>query len=188
METGGGVVTRDRANLIWIDLETTGLSVGARAILEIASIVTDKDLNILGEGPVLVVHQSEETLARIDPWSAQQHGNSGLLDVSRSSDISLAEAEQQTLRFVRRYVPRQVSPLCGSSVGLDRRFLMRYMPELNSHLNHRNLDVSTVAELAARWYPGVAAKLERGVRHRASDDIRDSIEELRFYRRLMFRE
>jgi oligoribonuclease len=151
-------------------------------------VATDKDLNVLAEGPALVVHQSEETLSRIDPWSERQHGGSGLLDASRSSDISLAEAEQQTLRFVRRYVPRHASPLCGSSVGLDRRFLMRYMPELNAHLSHRNLDVSTVAELAARWFPGAVAKLERSVRHRASADIRDSIDELCFYRRLIFRD
>jgi len=181
-------VSRDSTNLIWIDLETTGLSVSSRVILEIATLVTNKDLHIVGEGPVIVIHHPDEVLARIDAWSRRQHDGSGLLDASRSSSISLAEAEQQTLRFVRRYVPCGASPLCGSSVSLDRRFLMRYMPELNAHLSHRNLDVSTVAELAARWYPGVAAKIDRGVRHRAAADIRDSIDELCLYRRLIFRD
>lgn len=181
-------MSRDATNLVWIDLETTGLSVGSRVILEIATLVTNKDLYVLGEGPVVVIHHPDEVLSRIDPWSKRQHEGSGLLDGSRSSTISLAEAEQQTLHFVRRYVPCGASPLCGSSIALDRRFLMRYMPELNAHLSHRNLDVSTVAELAARWYPGVAAKLDRGVRHRAAADIRDSIDELSLYRRLIFRD
>ncbi len=181
-------MSRDSSNLIWIDLETTGLSVGSRVILEIASLVTDKDLYILGEGPVLVIHHPDEDLSRIDPWSRRQHEGSGLLDASRSSNTSLSDAEQQTLRFVRKHVPCGASPLCGSSISLDRRFLMRYMPELNAHLSHRNLDVSTVAELAARWYPDAAAKLDRGVRHRAAADIHDSIDELSLYRRLIFRD
>jgi len=181
-------MSRDRRNLVWIDLETTGLSVGNRAILEIASVVTDKDLNIVEEGPDLVIHHPDEILARIDPWSEQQHGPSGLLDASRASDISLREAEQRTLRFVRRYTHRGVSPLCGNSVLLDRRFLMHYMPELNAHLSHRNVDVSALNELAVRWFPGAVARLDKGVRHRAADDVRESIEELRLYRCLIFKE
>jgi len=179
---------RDRSNLVWIDLETTGLSVTKRAILEIASIVTDKDLNVLGEGPNLVIHQPTSVLERIDPWCAQQHGFSGLLEVSRASDISLQDAEQQTLTFIRQHSHRKVSPLCGNSILLDRRFLMHYMPELNGHLHHRNVDVSVINELAARWYPGVIDRLDKDVRHRAAGDIRSSIEELRFYRQQVFRE
>jgi oligoribonuclease len=179
---------RNRSNLVWIDLETTGLSVGNRAILEIASIVTDKDLNIVGEGPVLVIHQPDELLERIDPWCEKQHGFSGLLEASRASGVSLRGAERQTLSFLRKHTHRGVAPLCGNSILLDRRFLMHYMPDLNGHLSHRNIDVSAINELAARWYPGVIARLDKGIRHRAADDIRESIEELRLYRRLIFRE
>jgi len=178
---------RDRSNLVWIDLETTGLSVARRVILEIASIVTDKDLKIIDEGPNLVIYHPDELLERIDPWCEQQHGPSGLLDASRASNISLQEAEQQTLTFIRRHTHRKMSPLCGNSILLDRRFLMRYMPELSAHLSHRNLDVSTVNELAARWFPGTLERLDKGVRHRAVDDIRSSIEELLFYRCQIFR-
>jgi len=177
---------RDRSNLVWIDLETTGLSVGNRVILEIASIVTDKDLNIIAEGPDLVIQHSDETLSRIDSWCEQQHGGSGLLDESRASDITLREAEQQTLTFVRRHTHRKIAPLCGNSILLDRRFLMHYMPELHDHLSHRNVDVSVINELAARWFPGVLARLDKGVHHRAVDDILSSIDELRFYRRRVF--
>ncbi len=181
-------MARDRTNLVWIDLETTGLNVRHRAILEIASIVTDKELNIIAEGPVLVVHQSDETLSHVDPWVERQHGASGLIDASRSSNVSLGDAEQQTLRFVRRHTHRGTSPLCGNSIFLDRRFIMRYMPELNRHLSHRNVDVSTLNELAHRWYPGVVARLDKAFHHRASDDILQSIDELRFYRRLLFKD
>jgi len=181
-------MARDRSNLVWIDLETTGLSVTRRAILEIASIITDKDLNVLGEGPNLVIHQPDSVLERLDPWCEQHHGFSGLLEASRASNISLQDAEQQTLTFIRRHTHRKMSPLCGNSILLDRRFLMHYMPELNAHLSHRNVDVSVINELAARWYPGVIDRLDKDVRHRADGDIRSSIEELRFYRQLVFRE
>jgi oligoribonuclease len=181
-------MSRDSSNLVWIDLETTGLSVGKRVILEIASIVTDKDPRIVGEGPTLVIYHPDEVLERLDPWCAQQHGPSGLLDASRASDISLQEAEQQTLTFIRRHAHRKVSPLCGNSILLDRRFLMRYMPDLSDHLSHRNLDVSTINELVARWYPGTLERLDKGVRHRAIDDILSSIEELRFYRQRVFKQ
>lgn len=180
-------MSRDSSNLVWIDLETTGQSVARRVILEIASIITDKDLNIIGEGPNLVIYHPAEVLARIDDWCAQQYEYSGLLEASQASDISLHEAEQQTLTFIRKHTHRKMSPLCGNSILLDRRFLMRYMPELSAHLSHRNLDVSTINELAARWYPGTLERLDKGVRHRAVDDIRSSIEELRFYRQHVFR-
>jgi oligoribonuclease len=180
-------MSRNASNLVWIDLETTGLSVGNRAILEIASVVTDKDLNVLAEGPAFVIHQPDDVLRRIDPWCQKQHGFSGLLEASRASDVSLREAERETLAFIRKHTHRGVAPLCGNSILLDRRFLMRYMPELNAHLSHRNIDVSAINELAARWFPGMVARLDRSVRHRAADDIRSSIDELRFYRRVIFR-
>lgn len=180
-------MARDSSNLVWIDLETTGRSVARRVILEIACIVTDKDLNIIDEGPNVVIYHPAEELARIDEWCAQQYEYSGLLEASQASDISLHEAEQQTLTFIRKHTHRKMSPLCGNSILLDRRFLMRYMPELSDHLSHRNLDVSTINELVARWYPGTLERLDKGVRHRAVDDIRSSIEELRFYRQQVFR-
>lgn len=181
-------MSRDSSNLVWIDLETTGQSVSRRVILEIASIVTDKDLNIIAEGPNVVIYHPAEELARIDDWCAQQYEYSGLLEASQASDISSHEAQQQTLTFIRRHTHRKMSPLCGNSILLDRRFLMRYMPELSEHLSHRNLDVSTINELVARWYPGTLERLDKGVRHRAVDDIRSSIEELRFYRQQVFRD
>ena len=181
-------MSRNRSNLVWIDLETTGLSVGNRAILEIASIVTDKDLNLVGEGPVLVIHQPDDVLERIDPWCEKQHGFSGLLEASRASNVSLRDAERQTLTFLRKHTHRGVAPLCGNSILLDRRFIMHYMPDLNAHLSYRNVDVSAINELAMRWFPGVVAKLDKMTRHRAADDIRESIEELRLYRQLIFRE
>jgi oligoribonuclease len=178
---------RDRSNLVWIDLETTGLSVSRHGILEIASLVTDKDLNIVGEGPDLVIHQPDEVLERLDPWCEKQHGFSGLIESSHASDISLREAEQQTLTFLRKHSHRKMAPLCGNSIVLDRRFLMRYMPELSGHLSHRNVDVSSINELAHRWFPGVVSRLDKEFRHRAASDIRASIEELRFYRQLVFK-
>jgi len=181
-------MARDRSNLVWIDLETTGLNVGRRAILEIASIVTDKDLGIVDEGPALVIHQSDDVLARLDPWCERRHGPSGLLEASRSSDISLREAEQETLRFVRKHTQRRTAPLCGNGICFDRRFLVRHMPELNDHMSFRNVDVSSIKELAHRWYPGVVEEMQKALRHRASDDIRESIEELRLYRRLIFKD
>jgi len=178
---------RDRSNLVWIDLETTGLSVARHVILEIASVVTDKELNVVAEGPDFVIHQPDSALERLDPWCARQHGFSGLIESSRASDISVREAERQTLSFIRKHTHRQTAPLCGNSIQMDRRFLRRYMAELNDHLSHRNVDVSSIAELAARWYPGVAAKLDKAFPHRAAEDVRGAIDELRFYRQLIFR-
>jgi oligoribonuclease len=179
---------RDRGNLVWIDLETTGLNAARRAILEIASVVTDKDLNIVGEGPLLVIHHPDEVLEHLDAWCERQHGYSGLIESSRASDISLAEAELQTLAFLRKHTHRQTAPLCGNTIDFDRRFLRRHMRDLHDHLGHRNIDVSSISELAYRWYPGVIAKLDKGIRHRASADIHASIEELRLYRQLVFRD
>jgi len=181
-------MARDRTNLVWIDLETTGLNAARRVILEIASIVTDRDLNILEEGPMLVINHPDEVLEEIDPWCEKQYAFSGLLDASRASDISLSEAEQQTLTFVRKHTHRGTAPLCGNTIQFDRRFLRRHMRDLHDHLSHRNIDVSTVSVLAYRWFPGVLAKLDKGTEHRASTDVRASIEELRLYRQLVFRD
>ncbi len=180
-------MARDRGNLVWIDLETTGLSVARHVILEIASVVTDKDLSVVGEGPILVIHHPEEVLDRAADWSERQHGISGLLESSRASDISLREAEQRTLTFLRRHTHRKVAPLCGNSILLDRRFLMRHMRDLNDHLSHRNVDVSSISELAHRWFPGAVSRLDKEYLHRAGSDIHASIDELRFYRQLIFK-
>ncbi|MCQ4346274.1 oligoribonuclease [Pseudomonas stutzeri] len=169
-------------NLIWIDLEMTGLEPDSDVILEIATIVTDAQLNVLAEGPSLVVHQSDAVLAGMNPWCVEQHGKSGLTERVRASRIDEAEAERQTLEFLRQWVPERASPMCGNSIGQDRRFLVRYMPQLEAYFHYRNLDVSTVKELAARWAPEVKeAFVKRGC-HLALDDIRESIAELRHYR------
>lgn len=172
--------------LVWIDLEMSGLDPETCHILEIAAIITDGDLNILAEGPDLVIHQPEPVLAAMDEWCTRQHGQSGLSDAVRASTVSLADAEAQTLALVREHCPPGKSPLCGNSIGHDRRFLIRYMPALASALSYRNIDVSSIKELARRWYPGLQTPTKRET-HRALDDIRESIAELRFYRERVFR-
>ncbi|MDF3934202.1 oligoribonuclease [Pseudomonas citronellolis] len=169
-------------NLIWIDLEMTGLDPDRDVIIEMATIVTDSDLNILEEGPVIAVHQSEETLAGMDEWNTRQHGQSGLTQRVRESTISAAEAEAQTLAFLEKWVPKRASPICGNSICQDRRFLYRHMPKLEAYFHYRNLDVSTLKELAARWAPQVRDGFKKGNTHLALDDIRESIAELRYYR------
>lgn len=169
-------------NLIWIDLEMTGLEPDSDVILEIATIVTDAQLNVLAEGPSLVVHQSDAVLDNMNAWCIEQHGKSGLTQRVRASRISEAEAERQTLEFLRQWVPERSSPMCGNSIGQDRRFLVRYMPQLEAFFHYRNLDVSTVKELAARWAPAVKDAFVKQGSHLALDDIRESIAELRHYR------
>lgn len=169
-------------NLIWIDLEMTGLDPDNDVIIEMATIVTDSQLNVLAEGPVIAVHQSDEVLARMDEWNTRQHGGSGLTQRVRESRISTAEAERLTLEFLEQWVPKGKSPICGNSICQDRRFLYRQMPTLEAYFHYRNLDVSTLKELAARWAPQVMEGFKKGGTHLALDDIRDSIAELRHYR------
>lgn len=174
-------------NLIWIDLEMTGLDTQRDHILEIATIVTDSQLNILAEGPVLAIHHSDEILDAMDDWNRRQHGNSGLADRVRSSRVTTAEAERRTIEFLQDYILPGASPMCGNSICQDRRFMARLMPDLERYFHYRNVDVSTIKELARRWYPQVAAGLSKGGAHLALDDIRDSINELRYYRDSLFR-
>ena len=169
-------------NLIWIDLEMTGLDVDRERIIEMAIIVTDPELNTLAESPVITVHQSDELLDAMDEWNTKQHGGSGLVDRVKASNTTEAEAEQTMIDFLALYVPAGVSPMCGNSVHQDRKFLHRYMPKLEAYFHYRNLDVSTLKELARRWRPDVLDALKKQGSHLALDDIRDSIDELRHYR------
>lgn len=169
-------------NLIWIDLEMTGLDPDSDYIIEIATVVTDKHLVVLAEGPVIAIHQPEERLAAMDEWNTRQHGESGLTARVRESRVAEAEAEQATLSFLRNYAEHSASPMCGNSICQDRRFLVRHMPELAAYFHYRNLDVSTLKILAQLWQPEVAARLEKHSTHLALADIHDSIRELRFYR------
>ena len=175
------------SNLVWIDLEMTGLNPDTDRIIEIATIVTDAHLNILAEGPVLAIHQKDIVLNAMDEWNTTQHGNSGLISRVRRSTISGADAEAQTLEFLSRFVDPKKSPICGNSICQDRRFLYRSMPKLESFFHYRNLDVSTVKELARRWYPDLLQRFTKKSSHLALDDVKDSIEELRYYRQYFFK-
>ena len=175
-------MTQHPENLIWIDLEMTGLDAFNDLIIEIATVVTDKDLQVLAEGPVFAIHQSDAVLAGMDDWNQKQHGGSGLMERVRHSAYSEAQAEQATLEFLRQYVPAGASPMCGNSICQDRRFLARHMPELERFFHYRNLDVSTLKELAKRWKPGLAEQFSKKSQHLALSDIHDSIDELKFYR------
>ena len=172
--------------LVWMDLEMSGLDPDTCQILEIATLVTDGDLNVVAEGPDIVIHQPDNVLAAMDAWCTQQHGTSGLTAQVQASTVSLAEAEARTLEFLRAHCPPGKSPLCGNSIGHDRRFLLRYMPQVASYLHYRSVDVSSIKELTRRWYPALSAP-RKGETHRALDDIRESIAELRHYRERVFR-
>ncbi len=172
----------DELNLIWIDLEMTGLDTINDTIIEIATVVTDKDLKILAEGPMLAVHQSDEIMAGMDEWNTRQHGQSSLTDRVRQSDLTAKDAEKQTLEFLQVWVPAGRSPICGNSICQDRRFLAREMPVLEAYFHYRNLDVSSLKELVSRWRPELLPGFSKKGSHLALDDIYDSIAELEYYR------
>ena len=175
-------MTPSAANLIWIDLEMTGLVPEHNRIIEIATIVTDSSLEVLAEGPAIAIHQPDAELAAMDDWNTRQHGQSGLTQRVRDSRVSEAQAEKQTLDFLNAWVPANKSPMCGNSICQDRRFLARWMPALERHYHYRNLDVSTVKELCQRWAPDIAKGHAKESTHLALADIRDSINELKYYR------
>ncbi|WP_271009218.1 oligoribonuclease [Paucibacter sp. B51] len=169
-------------NLIWIDLEMTGLYPETDRIIEIAVVVTDAQLNVRVEGPVFAIHQSDETLDKMDAWNKGTHGKSGLIDRVKASTISEDEAVAQTIAFLKQYVPAGKSPMCGNSICQDRRFLANYMPKLEEFFHYRNLDVSTLKELARRWKPGILDGFKKAQAHTALADIHESIDELAYYR------
>lgn len=175
-------MAKSKKNLIWIDLEMTGLDTNQDAIIEIATVVTDGDLNIIAEGPILAIKQPDAALEAMDAWNTRQHGNSGLTERVRNSTLNEAQAERQTIEFLEQYVPAGVSPMCGNSICQDRRFMARCMPELEAYFHYRNLDVSSLKELARRWAPKVEKSFKKKSSHLAMDDIKDSIRELEHYR------
>ncbi|WPC74382.1 oligoribonuclease [Vibrio porteresiae] len=173
-------------NLIWVDLEMTGLDPETHKIIEIATIVTDSELNILAEGPVLAIHQPESELAKMDDWCTNTHTASGLVDRIRASKITEDDAVAQTIEFLEKWVPKGKSPICGNSIGQDRRFLYKHMPTLEEYFHYRYIDVSTIKELTRRWKPEVLSGFTKQGSHLALDDIRESIAELQFYRQHVF--
>lgn len=173
-------------NLVWIDLEMTGLDPEKERIIEIATIVTDSALNIVAEGPVFAVHQSDALLGAMDGWNTKQHHSSGLVARVKASQVTEAEAEAATIAFLKQYVTPGKSPMCGNTVYQDRRFLTKYMPELEKFFHYRLLDVSTIKELALRWAPKIYGGVQKNSKHLALDDIKDSIEELKYYRANFF--
>ena len=172
----------DENNLIWIDLEMTGLDTQNDQIIEIATVVTNARLEVLAEGPMIAIHQSQAVMDGMDEWNTKQHGKSGLTRRVLDSEYSTAVAERETLEFLRRWVPKGASPMCGNSICQDRRFMARLMPELEDYFHYRNLDVSTLKELARRWAPAVYNGFKKDSSHLALDDIKDSIAELQHYR------
>jgi oligoribonuclease len=181
-------VQQNSENLIWIDLEMTGLDTQNDMIIEIATLITDSNLNLVEEGPTIAIHQPDPILAGMDEWNTRQHGQSGLTKRVRESRVTAGEAEEKTLQFIAKHVPSGVSPMCGNSICQDRRFLSRLMPKLESYFHYRNLDVSTFKELAKRWAPTTAKGFVKESQHLAMQDIRDSVEELRYYRTHLWRE
>ncbi len=181
-------MTIDDSNLIWIDLEMTGLDTQNDLIIEIATLVTDSNLNTLAEGPVIAIHQEKSVMDKMDSWNTKQHGKSGLTTRVAQSTTTETEAEQRTIEFLQAYVSKGKSPMCGNSICQDRRFMARCMPKLEAYFHYRNLDVSTIKELAKRWAPDIANANKKESKHLALDDIKDSIQELQYYREHMFKE
>jgi oligoribonuclease len=175
-------MAQDPNNLIWIDIEMSGLEPETDRILELAILITNSQLELVAEGPVLVVHQPPAVLDAMDDWNKAAHGKSGLIDRVKASTLSEADAENQLLDFVSQHVPKKISPICGNSVHQDRRFLVKYMPKLEDYFLYRNLDVSTLKELVRRWKPEILAGLTKHGKHEALADIHESIDELRYYR------
>jgi len=184
--TGSKLTSQNAAPMVWIDLEMSGLDPDEHHILEAAVVITDADLEVIAKGPNLIIHQPPPVLDAMDEWCTQHHGDSGLTAAVQASELSLSAAEDQLLAFVTTHCPAGAAPLCGNSVGQDRRFLVRYMPKLEGHLHYRIVDVSSIKELARRWYPNLSPPPKKET-HRALDDILESIEELRFYRSSIFR-
>ena len=178
-------MAQDQNNLIWIDMEMTGLQPDSDRIIEMALLVTASDLSPVAEGPVLVVHQPDEVLDAMDAWNKGTHGRSGLIDKVKASALDEAQAERAALEFLAQHVPANASPMCGSSICQDRRFLVRWMPKLEAYFHYRNLDVSTLKELAKRWKPEVMKGFVKESKHEALADILESIEELKYYRRTL---
>jgi len=169
-------------NLVWVDMEMTGLDPDNDRIIEVAVVVTDPELNIIAEGPVFAIHQSDATLDKMDNWNKGTHGKSGLIDRVKASTVTEAQAEQELIAFLKQYVPSNKSPMCGNSICQDRRFMARGMPKLEAFFHYRNLDVSTLKELCRRWKPEVASGFKKHQKHTALADITESIDELRYYR------
>ena len=179
--------SRNENYLAWLDLEMTGLDPEKDTILEIATVITDNDLQVVSEGPCLAIHHSDEALARMDPWCVEQHGKSGLTGRSRQSAVTAAEAQARTLEFVARYCIPAKSPLCGNTIGQDRRFLVKYMPRLHDYFHYRSIDVSSIKELVQRWYPSSKYSYSKRKQHMALEDVRESIAELDYYRKTVFK-
>ncbi|MDD3266653.1 MAG: oligoribonuclease [Burkholderiales bacterium] len=172
---------KNQNNLVWLDMEMTGLSAEQNVILEVAIVITDSYLNVLAESPSFAIKQPQEELAKMDKWNVGTHTRSGLLDRISISGVDLVEAEKEIIKLIKEYLPKGVSPLCGNTIHQDRKFIVRYMPKLEEYLHYRNIDVSSIKELAKRWYPEIASQFKKHNKHEALADIHESIEELKYY-------